>query len=50
MMLMVFLVVLPLALLFDYWPDRERLDYRGSPASREWQRQITHPAPDDEHH
>jgi hypothetical protein len=48
--LMAFLVLLPLALLADFWPDRERLDYRGGPIARVWRQQITHEPHDDAHH
>lgn len=47
--LLVIFVLVPLALMVDFWPDRERLTYRGSPAAREWRRQITH-EPHDDHH
>lgn len=48
--LLVLFVLLPLALLSDFWPDRERLTAKGAPASREWKRQIQHEPHDDEHH
>lgn len=44
------LLLLPLALMLDFWPDRERLTFRGSPASREWIRQIHHEPHDEDHH
>ncbi len=46
----VFFVLLPFALLFDFWPDRERLDYRGRPVSRDWRPAPMPVEPDDEHH
>ncbi len=47
---LVFLTLLPMALLLDFWPDRDRLTWRGAPIERRWQRQIDHPSPDDEAH
>jgi hypothetical protein len=38
--LFAFFVLLPFALMLDFWPDRERLDYNGKPLSRPWKRQI----------
>lgn len=32
----IFLVLLPFALLFDLHPDRERLDAYGHPLRRDW--------------
>jgi hypothetical protein len=46
---LILLVLFPFALLFDYWPDRERLTRTGAPVEREWKRQIVH-EPHDEHH
>ena len=48
--LLVIFVLLPVALLLDFWPNRERLTYRGTPLRREWIRQIDHEPHDDEHH
>jgi hypothetical protein len=45
-----FLVLLPLALLADFHPARERLSARGRPLQRDWVRQIEHPPVEDEHH
>jgi hypothetical protein len=46
-----FIALLPFALMVDFWPHRERLTYRGRPASRTWERQLDPPVPgDDEHH
>lgn len=42
-------VLLPMALLVGFWPDRERLTSNGAPVEREWKPQITH-EPTDEHH
>jgi hypothetical protein len=48
--LFAFLVLLPMALMVDYWPHRERLTARGAPLVREW-RPSAPPAPaDDDHH
>jgi hypothetical protein len=30
------LILLPVALLFDFHPDRERCDARGRPLARRW--------------
>jgi hypothetical protein len=46
----VFLVLLPIALMIDYWPDRERLTARGAPLSRDWRPAARHATDDDEHH
>jgi hypothetical protein len=45
-----FLVLLPFALLLDFWPHRDRLTAEGRPVAREWERQIVHEPHDDEHH
>jgi hypothetical protein len=46
-----FVVLLPLALLADLYPDRERLDSRGRPLERDWIRQFHPQAPDEgDHH
>lgn len=42
--LLAFFVLLPMALLADFWPDRERLDRVGKPIERTWRRQVTHEA------
>ncbi|MEX1177048.1 MAG: hypothetical protein WEB09_01175 [Nitriliruptor sp.] len=47
--LLAFFVLLPMALLLDFWPDRERLTRSGRPVERDWEPQISHP-PADEHH
>lgn len=41
-MLTVFFVLLPVALMVDFWGD-ERLDARGRPVLRPWVRQSRHP-------
>lgn len=46
--LLVFLVLLPMVLMLDFWGD-ERLTFRGRPITRPWRRQIEH-EPADEHH
>jgi hypothetical protein len=46
----VFLVLLPIALMIDYWPDRERLTARGAPLPRDWRPAARHAPDDDEHH
>lgn len=38
--LFAFFVLLPFALMLDFWPDRERLDYNGRPLPREWKRRV----------
>lgn len=38
--LFAFFVLLPFALMLDFWPDRERVDYNGRPLPRPWKRQI----------
>lgn len=38
--LFAFFVLLPFALMLDFWPNRERLDYNGKPFPREWKRQV----------
>ena len=38
--LFAFFVLLPFALMLDFWPDRERLDYTGRPFRRAWKRQV----------
>jgi hypothetical protein len=46
-----FVALLPLALMADFWPHRERLDLRGRPIAREWERQVHPTVPrEDEHH
>jgi hypothetical protein len=47
--LLVFLVLLPMVLMIDYWGD-ERLTFRGRPLPRPWRRQVTHHDPADDHH
>lgn len=48
--ILAFLVLLPIALMVDYWPNRERLTARGAPLPRDW-RPVPPAAPaDDEHH
>ena len=42
--LLVFLFLLPLVLMADFWGD-ERLTFRGRPVSRPWRRQIKPPRP-----
>lgn len=48
-LLLAFFVVLPMALLGDFWPDRERLTFVGKPVERAWRSQIEHPPADDHH-
>jgi hypothetical protein len=46
-----FVALLPFALMVDFWPHRERLDFRGRPATRTWERQLTPTVPgEDDHH
>lgn len=49
LVLMAFFVLLPMALLADFWPDKERLTSQGRPVTRRWRPQVDHP-PADEHH
>lgn len=44
-----FVVLVPFALLVDFWPRRERCDAQGRPLPRDWRPAVT-PAPVDEHH
>jgi hypothetical protein len=44
-----FVVLLPMALMLDFWPHRERLNYRGQPVARTWERQYTPRLPDEHH-
>jgi hypothetical protein len=48
--LIVVFVFLPMSLMVDFHPHRERLDARGVPLSRTWDTQVTHPDPDAAHH
>lgn len=50
LVLLAVLVLLPLALLADFHPHRERLDSRGRPLLRDWDRQIEHANADAEQH
>jgi hypothetical protein len=45
-----FVALLPFALMVDFWPHRERLNYRGGPVAREWERQVHPSAPGEDHH
>lgn len=45
-----FLLLLPLALVVDFWPQRERLDSQGQPLPRSWSPAPTPVVHDDEHH
>ncbi|MEX0869564.1 MAG: hypothetical protein WD011_07820 [Nitriliruptoraceae bacterium] len=46
-----FIVLLPFALMLDFWPDRERCDARGRPQPRTWRPTPTSaPLETDEHH
>jgi len=49
--LFVGLALAPVVLMVDFWPERERVDYRGRPLPRPWLRQVDpHVASHDEHH
>jgi hypothetical protein len=48
--LLAFFVLLPIALLADFWPDRERLSARGAPLPRDWRPSPPPPPADDDHH
>lgn len=47
--LLVFLVLLPFALMVDFWPHRERLDAQGRSLPRDW-RPPTTKVPEPDHH
>ena len=49
LVLVAFFVLLPVALMADFWPDRERLDARGRSLPRTWRPPVTE-APDPDHH
>lgn len=38
--LFAFFVLLPFALMLDFWPNRERVSFNGRPVAREWKRQV----------
>ena len=42
-------LLLPFALLTDFWPHRERLSSTGRPLQREWRPKVVEP-PHEEHH
>jgi hypothetical protein len=44
------LVLLPFALLTEFWPHRERLTAAGKPLDRPWRPRVKTPEPEDEHH
>jgi hypothetical protein len=46
---LVFLILLPMALMLDFWGS-ERLTFRGRPIARDWRRQVEHPPSHDEGH
>jgi hypothetical protein len=46
LVLVIVVVLLPLSLLGDFWPRRERCDARGRPLPRDW-RPTPPPAPVD---
>ena len=39
-LLFAFFVLVPFALMLDFWPNRERVDYNGKPFMRTWKRQV----------
>ncbi len=43
------IVLLPFALLTDFWRHRERLTSSGRPLAREWRPAVREPEPDDHH-
>lgn len=47
--LLAFLFLLPMVLMLDYWGS-ERVDFRGRPLPRPWQRQTSDPLSDDDDH
>lgn len=42
-------VLIPFALLLDFWPHRERLTAAGKPLERTWRPPVTRPEPDEHH-
>lgn len=48
--LLIFVVLLPMSLLLDFWPHRERLDAQGRPLPRDWRPAPRKVEPTDEHH
>jgi hypothetical protein len=38
--LFIFFVLLPFALMLDFWPNRERVGFNGAPLPRTWKRQV----------
>lgn len=47
--LFAFFVLLPFALMLDFWPNRERVSFNGRPVPREWKRQVQPAAGHDAH-
>jgi hypothetical protein len=47
---LVVFVLLPLLLLADFHPRRERLDARGDPLERGWDRQLEPTVDEPDHH
>lgn len=45
-----FVVLLPVTLMLDFWPHRERLDARGRPLPRDWRPAPAPVVSDDDHH
>lgn len=50
LVILAFVVLVPLALMADFYPHRERLSARGRPLERDWAPQLRHPEPDDDTH
>lgn len=48
-LLLAVLVLLPLTLLHDFWPNRDRLSSRGAPLERDWVPQVTHEPHGEQH-
>lgn len=53
--LFAFFMLLPFALMLDFWPHHERVGFNGRPVTREWRRQVDPAAAHegdahDEHH
>lgn len=45
-----FVVLMPFALMADFYPDRERLNARGRPLARDWTPQVRHSDPEHDVH
>jgi hypothetical protein len=50
LVLLTVLVLLPFALLTEFWPHRERQNVAGRPLDRPWRPRVAEPEPEDDHH